>query len=135
MSQSNPTKSMVRSTGAVLAGLVVIVVLSIATDAAMYALGIFRSEGAPMPDAWWLIPTGYRLAFGVLGCWISARLAPRGPMVHALILGGIGLLAGLAGLVATRGDDALGPTWYAVAVMLRPVPCALLGGWLGRKRA
>ena len=85
-----------------------------------------------MSNALWLIPTGYRFAFAILGCWLTAWLAPKRPMRHALLLGGIGLLLGAVGLAMTlSADPPLGPTWYAIAVMGMPVPAALLGGWCG----
>jgi hypothetical protein len=131
MSESHPRR-LLRSIGAVLAGLLAIVLLSIATDIVMFATRVFPERGQPMTDALWLIPTGYRFAFSVLGCWLTAWLAPKWPMRHALALGGIGLLLGVIGVIVTlNADQTLGPTWYALAVMPMPVPSAPLGGWFG----
>jgi hypothetical protein len=132
MTQSHSPHRVLRSIGAVLAGLLVIVILSIATDVAMYAAGVFPASGDPMSDPLWLIPTGYRFILGVLGCWHTARLAPGRPMRHALVLGAVGFLLGLIGLIAAaNAEQSLGPIWYPVAVMVMTVPAALLGGWLG----
>ncbi|MGE0479621.1 MAG: hypothetical protein AB7Q17_04020 [Phycisphaerae bacterium] len=132
MTPTHSPRRVLRSAGAVLAGLLVIMILSIATDVAMYATGIFPARGQPLSDSLWLIPTGYRLALGVLGCWLAARLAPRRPFEHALALGGIGFLLGMVGLILNlNAAPPLGPTWYAVAVMVMTMPAAILGGWFG----
>jgi hypothetical protein len=132
MSQTHHPRHVLRSVAVIFAGLLTMVVLSIATDAAMYATRVFPAGGRAMPDALWLLPTGYRFAFGVLGCWLTARLAPKHPMRHALGLGCIGLVLGMLGLIAAlNADPPLGPTWYAVAVMALSVPTALIGGWFG----
>jgi hypothetical protein len=132
MTRSHLPRHLPRSIGAILAGLLVIVILSIATDAAMYATRVFPHTGQPMSDALWLIPTGYRFAFSVLGSWLTAWLAPKQPMRHALSLGVIGFLLGMVGvIVALNANPPLGPTWYAIAVMALPFPAALVGGSLG----
>lgn len=71
--------------------------------------------------------------YTVLGSYITARLAPRNPMRHAMILGVIGLIAGTAGVIATLPLH-LGPTWYPIAIALTALPCAWLGGFLYLKQ-
>jgi hypothetical protein len=99
-----------RSVLAVLAGLVVIFVLSIGTDQILHATGVYPPWGQPMADSLFALATAYRIVYGVLGCWIAARLAPDRPMKHALILGLIGFVFSLAGLVfAQKQGPELGP--------------------------
>ncbi len=120
-----------QSIGAAMAGVLVNVVLSIATDGAMFALGIFPA-GKRLDDWLFVIPTIYRFAYGVLGSYVTARLAPYRPLTHAMVLGFIGMAAGTAGLVANWGRmEELGPLWYALAIMIIPLPCAWLGGVFG----
>ncbi len=69
----------------------------------------------------------------VLGSYIAARLAPRNPMRHALILGAIGFVLSLAGAIATIPMD-LGPAWYPIALVVTALPCTWLGGALQRIR-
>jgi hypothetical protein len=66
-----------RSIGAVLAGVLVIVVLSIGTDVALHAAGVFPASGERMPDALLLLATAYRSVYAIAGSYIAARLAPK----------------------------------------------------------
>jgi hypothetical protein len=118
-----------RRVGALFAGLVVVVILSTATDTVLHATGVFPPAGLPMSDALFLLATAYRLAFGTLGSLVAARLAPARPMWHAVALGAVGTLLALAGLLATW-NAALGPRWYPVALVVTALPCAWLGGRL-----
>src|SRR5688572_29939687 len=85
-----PDRRALRSFGAVLAGLLAVVLLSLGTDAIMHATGIFPPWFQPMSDALFVFALGYRIVFGILGGYIAARLAPAQPMKHALALGFIG---------------------------------------------
>ena len=125
---------MLRSIGAVLAGLVFIFVTSLLTDVVMHATGIFPPWFQPMSDPLWILAIAYRIVYGIIGCYIAARLAPDRPMLHAWILGGIGVLLSFAGVAAVwdKGPE-YGPKWYAVAIVLISVPCAWIGGKLAVK--
>lgn len=79
-----------RSIGAVLAGLLAVVILSIGTDLVLHAAGAFPRIGEPMSNALFLLATAYRTVYSVAGSYLAARLAPDRSMKHALILGGIG---------------------------------------------
>ena len=120
-----------RRFGAAFAGLLVIVILSIVTDVVMHTTGIFPPPGQPMSNGLWLLATFYRFLYGVLGCYVAARLAPDRPMAHAMVLGIIGTALGVAGTLATWGrGPGFGPHWYPIAVALMPIPCAWLGATL-----
>jgi hypothetical protein len=69
----------------------------------------------------------YRAIFSILGCYLTARLAPQNPMKHALILGGIGVILSSMGAIVTA-DMNLGPAWYAWSLVLIALPMAWLGG-------
>lgn len=136
MNDAGHERRIPRRLGALLAGMMAIVALSLATDAAMYASGVFPPRGLPMAASLWLLAVLYRFVYGVLGCHLAARLAPDRPMLHALSLGAVGLALGLVGVVVTRDrGPEFGPGWYSLAVLLIQVPCAWLGGRLGRARA
>jgi len=127
MSETQGPRRVLRRLGAVLAGLVAIFILSIATDMAMHASGVFPPFGQPMGGALFLLALAYRIVYGVAGCYIAARLAPDGPMQHALALGAVGVVFSIAGAVAMW--DA-GPAWYSLAVIAIAMPCAWAGGRL-----
>lgn len=127
MSETQRERRMLRSIGAVLAGLLAIFILSTATDMVLHATGIFPPWGQPMADALFMLALAYRIVYGVAGCYIAARLAPDRPMQHALALGAVGLAFSIAGAVAMW--DA-GPGWYNLAVIAIAMPCAWAGGRL-----
>jgi hypothetical protein len=120
-----------RSLGAVLAGLLVIVVITTGTDGALHATGVFPPAGQPMSNALWLLATAYRIVYGIAGGYIAAWLAPDRPLRHALLLGVIGMLVSIVGAVLTwnRGP-AFGPRWYPLALIALAIPCAWFGGKL-----
>jgi peptidoglycan/LPS O-acetylase OafA/YrhL len=114
-----------------LAGFLVIVVISIATDVAMHATGVFPPPGRPMSNTLWLLATAYRIIYGVAGSYVAARLAPDRPMWHALALGVVGLALSILGAVVTwNGGPGFGPHWYPLALVAIAIPCAWLGGKL-----
>lgn len=119
--------------GALSAGLVTIVALSLATDHVLRLLGIFPPAAEPMTGtALYLLALGHRLVFAVLGSYITARLAPRRPMRHAIELGVVGFVLSLGGLAAAWGRPEMGPLWYPIALSLSSIPCGWLGGILHR---
>jgi len=124
-----------RSALAVFAGLIVNVILSTATDLLMVAAGVFPplSEfGRPelFSDSMLLLALAYRTLYGVLGCWLTARLAPRRPMAHSLTLGGIGFVIGVVGAIATWGTWT---SWYSLAIIAVTLPSAWVGARLNRQ--
>jgi hypothetical protein len=118
-----------RSIGALLAGLVAVVVLSLGTDLALHAAGIFPALGERMSDALLVLATAYRTVYAVAGGYITARMAPNRPMQHALAGGLIGVALGTLGAVMTW-NRALGPHWYPLALIVTALPTAWLGGKL-----
>jgi hypothetical protein len=119
-----------RSIGAVLAGIIVIVALSLGSDHLLHVLEVYPTWGQPMHDTGDnLLALVYRIVYGILGGYVTARLAPRAPMRHALILGGIGVVLSLLGAGAAITAD-LGPVWSPIALVITALPCAWAGGAL-----
>ncbi len=86
------------STRALLAGFVTVLVLSLATDQLFHILGVYPPWGEPMRGTGQnLLALSYRVVYAVLGSYIAARLAPRNPMRHAMILGAIGFVLSTLG--------------------------------------
>jgi hypothetical protein len=118
-----------RSVGAILAGFVSVVILSIATDAILHATGVFPALGVQMSDGLFLLATVYRTVYGTFGSWLTARLAPNRPMEHALVGGAIGTVIATIGAIATWNQPQLGPHWYPVILIVLAMPSA----WAGAK--
>jgi len=127
MTETRRPRRTLRRVGAVLAGLLAIFAITTVTDIVLHATGIFPPWGQPMSSALFLVALAYRIVYGVLGCYIAARLAPDHPMRHALALGVVGVVLSTAGAVAMW---EAGPVWYSLAVIGISIPCAWVGGEL-----
>jgi hypothetical protein len=124
-----------RSIGAIVAGLLVVVVLSLATDQLLHVLNVYPPWGQPMYQTGLnVLALSYRLVYTVLGYYVTARLAPREPMTHVWILAGIGLVFGIIGAVSTIPMH-LGPAWYPIAIAATALPCAWVAAAIYRARA
>jgi hypothetical protein len=117
-----------RSTWAVLAGVLLVVVLSTVTDQILHVLHVYPPWGQPMFEPGLnLLALSYRIVFTILGAWLTARLAPYAPMRHVWIYGAVGLVLGTLGAVATIPKH-WGPNWYPILLVVTALPCAWAGG-------
>ena len=117
-----------KSIGAVLAGFIVGAALSVGTDTVLQALRVFPppDQGFHVP---WMIVLAilYRSVYNIAGCYVTAALAPGRPMLHVMVIGGVGLVLTIIG-TATHADK--GPLWYGITLAVLAVPCAWVGGAL-----
>jgi hypothetical protein len=118
----------------VFAGFFATFILSIGTDLLLHAAGVFPPWGQPMSNALFALATAYRTVYTVTGGYVTARLAANKPMGHVWALGVVGLLAAIAGTVATwnKGSE-FGPKWYPVALVVLAIPSVWLGGKLAQR--
>lgn len=124
-----------RSLLALLAGFFAVVILSLGTDIALHAVGFFPPWNQPSPSGPLALATIYRGLYGILGGYITARVAPNRPVEHAVTGGIIGTLIGAAGAIATWNHiPSMGPHWYPIAITLLALPCSWLGGKLRIKQ-
>jgi hypothetical protein len=120
-----------RGVFAVIAGMVAIVVLSIGADAALMAAGMMPPPGEPVRNPVLVLATIYRSAFTIAGGYLTALLAPRRRLAHALVLGGIGVVASILGAAATwNAGPGFEHKWYPIALIITALPCTWVGGWL-----
>jgi hypothetical protein len=135
MSEASRSTRIAQSIGALFAGFVVVVALSLGADVIMHKSGIFTPWGDPLSDRLFLLATVYRVVFGVVGSYATARLAPNRPLRHSLLGGLIGLAVSIVGAVATwnRGPE-FGPHWYPVALAVFAMPQSWLGGILRQRQ-
>jgi hypothetical protein len=116
--------------GAVLAGIVFIVVSHTATDFVLESLGIFTPPNEGFHTTWMVVTaTIYRSIYSVGGGYITAALAPNQPMRYVMILGIIGTVAGIFAAIVTIPMD-IAPAWYPIALAVLALPCVWLGGKL-----
>jgi len=125
-------KPLFASAVAVAAGFLVTAGASVATDALMRAASIFPSAPQGMSGSLFALAAAYRALFTVAGGYVTVRLAPSRPWRHAWILAGIGVMAGLAGVMAfyLTGGSELGPAWYPVSILAAAIPCVWAGAQL-----
>lgn len=121
-------KNILKSIGAVVAGFITVVILSIGTDTVLEKLGIFPPiNAAPFTTSLLVIAFLYRSAYTVLGGYVTAALAPERPMKLVWILAGLGTVGGALGIVVGWN---LSDHWYPIAIFLSAIPCTWLGGKL-----
>jgi hypothetical protein len=118
-----------KSIWAVVAGVLVIIVVTTLVDIALHLAGIFPPLGQPINDVLALLATSYRVVISIGGAWLTARLAPERPMKHAVILGVVGTVLGIVGVVTTW-NLGLGPRWYPIALAVLALPQCWAGGKL-----
>jgi hypothetical protein len=125
--------NILKGIGAILAGMVFIVVTHTATDFILESLGIFTPPSQGFHTTWMVVTaTIYRSIFTVAGGYLTAALAPNRPMLYAVILGAIGIAAGTAGAIVTI-PLGIAPLWYPIALIVLALPCTWLGAKLKTK--
>ena len=126
--------NLLKSIGAVLAGFIVVIVLSIGTDFVLESLGLFppQTEPAAYTAGMLTIALTYRCVYTVGGGYVTALLAPNRPIRHAMLLGLVGIIAGSIGVVMAWN---LSPEhWYPISLVITALPCTWLGGKLRTKQ-
>jgi hypothetical protein len=121
-------KSILKSTLAILAGFALGAVLSLGTDFLLNSLGIMSMQNFKQNSTLIVaLVVVYRFIFNVMGCYLTAKLAPNKPMKHVIIIGIIGTILGILGSVA-MWDQAV--PWYNIAIIVISLPSAWIGGKL-----
>jgi hypothetical protein len=126
--------NILKSIGAVIAGLFFIFLTHNGTDLILESLGIFTPITERFETTWMVVTAlVYRILFSIAGCYVTAWLAPSRPLLHAMILGTIGLVLSTAAAIVLIPRD-LGPAWYPIALAASALPCAWIGGKLVQDR-
>lgn len=112
--------SSMKSVVAIFSGFMLVVLLSVATDALFFG----RTETG-ISDQRLSLALAYRCLYAIAGSYVAAAMAPNRPLVHALVLGGVGVALAIAGAVMNwdRGQH-----WYPLALIVTALPCAWVGG-------
>lgn len=125
--------TILKSIGAVVAGLIFIGVTHSVTDAILENLGVLPDGHLNVSAELILFVIFYRAVFSFAGCYLTAALAPKSPMKHALILGGIGTILSAVGAIVTANMN-IAPAWYAWSLAATALPIAWLAGQLYVRR-
>lgn len=134
-SQAAP-RQLWRSFLAILAGFLLVFVLSIAVDIVLHLTGVFPPIGQRMSDSLFILATAYRTVITIFGGYVTARLAPAKPVRHALFLGVIGFIFAMIGVIFTwNAGPEFGPKWYPIMLAVLSLPSCWLGGILYRPRS
>ena len=125
--------NVLKGIGAIMAGILFIVVTQTATDFALEALGVFPPPQQGLHITWMVVTaTVYRTIFTVGGGYLTAALAPEPRIRYVLILGLVGLVMGTLAAIVTI-PMKLGSTWYPIALAVLALPSVWLGGKLKNK--
>ena len=121
---------MARSILAVLIGFVLIAGLSLGADAILLNLmpAAFTPGGRLDDPAMLTLTLAYVFVFAVFGCYLTAVIAKRRPLLHAMVLATIGLVLNVLG-TAIRWQMA--PAWYHIVALALVLPAGWIGGALG----
>jgi uncharacterized membrane protein YfcA len=125
-------KNILKSIGAVVAGLVVLVVLTTIVDKTLEYFEVIPKDTLPRNGSELLIVgvLVYQGIFSVIGCYLAARLAPAYPLRHALALGVVGVVFSTLGSIAMKDAQ---PVWYSIILVVMSLPLAWLGGKLAEQ--
>jgi hypothetical protein len=119
--------SFLRSLAALFAGLVVMFVMVIGcTRFAVWLLHL--KSGHPAPG-YLALNVAYSLLAATAGGWVTARLAPRRPLLHGVVLAGIVLLLGVLSYHGYHGGQ---PGWYQALMLIAPFGCNIGGAYVYR---
>lgn len=132
MKQTSPSpRRLARSIWAILAG-ILINFLATPIDGLLHAVHFYSNTAPSMTHAQAAVALSYRLMLAVVGAWVTARLSPRKPMAHAMILAGVGTVISTLGAIAMLSVKGYGPAWYSLALIAACFPMSWLGARLHR---
>jgi len=119
---------MVRSLLALVLGYAVMLALQLGGDTALTAMApeIMPLPGEPPDAAYFAYRLGTGFFFIAIGGYITALLAGRAEMKHAL---GLAALSIAASILEVQYYPTTQPLWYSVALMFLSIPSALAGGY------
>jgi hypothetical protein len=126
---------MIRSILSVIAGLVVLTIVSFAIEAAVdpllmhmfpRALPDAAALAASVPARWFMI--AYSMFSIAAGGYFTAWIARRAPVIHAAIMGAIEVAFTLYVMIAAPFPEAhQAPAWSWIATIILIVPAACFG--------
>jgi len=119
---------MIRSLLSVALGYVVMLVAMIVGDTALTALapGVMPQPGEPPDPVYFAFKLGTGFFFIMAGGYMTALLAGRQELIHALGLGALSVAMSILEAIYYPGQQ---PLWYSIALMFLSIPSVLIGGY------
>ena len=120
-------KDLFKSIAAVVAGFATIFILAVALDHLLEGTGLMQTQTFDLNAGWVIaVVLAGRFLFNIIGPYVTARLAPNRPQLHAMILGLIGLAMNTMGGMMMWASTS---HWFLIILIVLPVPCA----WIAAK--
>jgi hypothetical protein len=119
---------MIRSLLAVVLGYVVMLVAFLGAETALTAVApeLIPQKGKPTDPLYFVFQLVTGFFFISIGGYITALLAGRSEVKHALGLGALSIAMSIVSRLEYPGDE---PLWYSIALMFLAIPAALVGGY------
>ena len=117
-----------RSLLAVVLGYVVMLVAFLGAETALTAVApeLIPQKGKPTDPLYFVFQLTTGFFFIGIGGYVTALLAGRSEMKHALGLGALSIAMSIVSRLQYPGDE---PLWYSIALMFLAIPGALAGGY------
>ena len=126
------SKNILKSIGVILLAFVVIAILSTLTDLLLESIGVLPDPKKGLFVIWAILLTlFYRGVYTIFAGFIVAKLAPSKPMLHAIILGIIGILITVIAISSPSFSDKA-PLWFGFTLAVITIPCLWLGVRINR---
>ena len=120
-------RNIFRSIGALLFAFVINALLSVLTDFLLESIGVLPDPSKGLFETWAIILVlFYRGVYTVFAGFITARFAPVRPMLHAIILGIIGITITVVA-VSSPSFAEKAPLWFGYTLAAITIPCLWLG--------
>ena len=135
--------TVLKNTGAVIAGFVAALILTIGMDTLLEGTGIFPTVEEQQKygfNVLWMniLAILYRMVFTAFGGYLTAKISTGNPMRNVNILGVAGtIIAVIANTAVSQIPEMANvlPLWFSFALVLIAYPSAWLGGRLAVKNS
>jgi hypothetical protein len=124
-------KNIFKSIGAVIAGFLTAIFLTVGTDAVMEGIGFFSTNPETYTSRMLFVALVYRTVFTGLGGFVIGKLAPYKPMNHVAVMAVISALLGIGGIVA---EWNMIEHWFPITQAVLAFPFVWYGGKLALNR-
>lgn len=134
-------KTILKNTGAIIAGFVLSFILTRGMDILLEATGIFPSveeqKRVGFNILWMnLVAIIYRFVFAAIGGYLTAKLSVSKRMRNVIILGVAGTCIAIIANVAISQIPEMAnvlPLWFSVALVITAFPSVWIGGKIATK--